>query len=163
MKLNMNTIMALSCILMAGCQESAEQSRDEHAINSQLINSYHDISIQNALVSEHTLFPYHFVENAAELNELGQRDLAALATHFVKHAGHLNVRRHNTPADLYEARLKVVHGKLQEAGIEMERMSISDDMPGGSGVPSERILVILQKADAGASTGGSGATQSGMR
>ncbi|MGD8501432.1 MAG: hypothetical protein PVJ86_12340 [Phycisphaerales bacterium] len=145
MRLSTITIIVLFCILIVGCQENVEESRDRHLINSQLVNSYDDIAMQNAIASQHTLFPYHFVKNGPELNELGQRDLAALTTHFMRHAGHLNIRRHKTPADLYEARVKLVHDRLQEAGIDMERMSISDGMPGGPGMTSEKVLVILQE------------------
>ena len=125
---------------------------DNHIVNKQLINTYNDIAVQNAIVSQHTLFPYHFVENGAELNELGQKDLAALTSHFIKYPGHLNIRRHNTAEDIYDARVNMVRERLQEAGIAMERISISDDMPGGSGITSERVLVILEKASKGIST-----------
>ena len=152
MKLRMITMIVLFCILTVGCQEDMEEGPNKRLINSQLVNSYNDIAIQNAIVSQHTLFPYHFINNGAEFNELGQRDLAALTSHFIKHPGHLNIRRHNTTADLYDARVNMVHKRLQEAGIDMERISISDDMPGGSGVASERVLIILKKASEGAST-----------
>lgn len=163
MKLSMITMMVLFCISMIGCQESVEESPDKHLINSQLINSYNDIAMHNAIVSEHTLYPYHFVKNGAELNELGQWDLAVLTKHFMQYAGKLNIRRQNTPAELYEARVKLVREGLQQAGIDMERISISDDMPGGAGMASERILIILEKADEGVSTGTSTTFQTGTR
>jgi len=138
-----------------------EEGPNKHLINSQLINSYNDIAMQNAIVTQHTLFPYHFVTNGAELNELGRRDLAALTSHFMNHAGHLNIRWQNTPADIYEARVNMVHARLQEAGIDMERMTISDDMPGGTGITSERILVILEQSSKGTSSGTSTTFSSG--
>ncbi|MHC4332095.1 MAG: hypothetical protein ACYSWW_28705 [Planctomycetota bacterium] len=146
---------------MVGCEEDLQENRS--LVNRSLVNSYNDIAIQNAIVSQHTLFPYHFVTNGAELNELGQRDLAALNTHFVENAGHLNIRRHNTPAALYEARVNFVRDRLQEAGIDMKRMTISDDMPGGSGMPSESALQILEKEAEDTSTGDSTTLQSGIR
>lgn len=163
MKLSMILTMVLFCISMIGCQESVEESPDKHLINSKLVNSYYDIAMQNAIISQHTLFPYHFVKNGAELNELGQRDLAVLTKHFMQNAGNLNIRRHNTPAELYEARVNAVREGMQEAGIDMERISIADDMPGGSGMTSERVLIILEKAGEGVSTGTSITFQSGTR
>jgi len=162
MKLRMMIMIVLFCILIVGCQEGMEENPNDHLINSQLIKSYNDIAMQNAILSQHTLFPYHFVTNGAELNDLGQRDLAALTSHFIKHAGHLNIRRHNTTADLYEARINLVHARLQEAGIDMERVSISDDMPGGSGITSERVLIILENASQDASTATSTTSISGI-
>jgi hypothetical protein len=148
MKLSMNVTIVLFCILTVGCQEAVvEEGPDMHLINSQLINSYNDIALENAVISQHTLYPYHFVNNGAELNELGKRDLAVLTRHFIKQPGHLNIRRHNIPVGLYETRVESVHKRLQEAGIDMGRISISDGMPGGSGVPSESILIILTEDD----------------
>ena len=146
-------MMVLLCILIVGCEESMEKSQDRHTINSQLVNSYNDIAMENAIISQHTLFPYHFVNNSAELNELGQRDLAVLTGHFIKHAGHLNIRQHNIPANLYEARVNLVLDRLREAGLDMDRMSISDSMPGGSNMASERVLIILEEVEKGAPAG----------
>ena len=150
MKLSTTIMMISFCILIAGCTESTKTSQDKHRINSQLINTYNDIAMQNAIVSQHTMFPYHFVKNGAELNELGERDLGILAKHFVEHTGQLNIRRGNTPADLYTTRTNLVIDKLQRAGVDTERMNISDGMPGGSGMASERILIILEDANEGA-------------
>jgi hypothetical protein len=163
MKLSIVTIVVLFCILVVGCQENVEKGQDKHFINSQLIKSYNDIAMQNAIISQHTLFPYHFVKNGVELNELGQRDLAVLTSHFIKNAGRLNIRKHNTAADLYEARVKTVLDRLQEAGIDMEQMSVSDDMPGGSGMASEKIIVILEQKQQGTSTGASTTLRVGPR
>ena len=147
MKLNMNTIMMLFCIMTLGCQETVEVNPDRHLVNSQLINTYNDIALENAIISQHTLYPYHFLKNGAELNELGKRDFAVLLRHFIKQAGHINIRKYNTPAELYEARVESVQKRLQGAGINMDKINISDDMPGGSGITSESILVILAEED----------------
>lgn len=148
MKVSMLIIMiGFCCVLVVGCQETVNKNQDTHLANSQLINSYYDIAVENAIISQHTLFPYHFVKNGAELNELGRRDFAILTKHFMQHAGHLNVRRGDAPADIYEARVNLAFDELREAGIEVERMSVSDDMPGGSGMPSERVLTILEETD----------------
>ncbi len=153
MKMTVIATLGLFCVLTLGCQEeNMEKSRDERLMNSKLMNTYSDIAIQNAIISENTLFPYQFVKNSAELNELGQRDLAVLAAHFAKNGGHLNIRQLGTPADLYEARVGAVREELKDAGIDMERISISDGMPGGSGMPSEKVLVILEQAPQSAGT-----------
>lgn len=146
MKLTTITTLVLLCLLTVGCQEeNMEKPSDERLMNSRLITSYNNIAIQNAIISEHTLFPYHFVNNGEELNELGERDLAVLTTHLARSGGHLNIRQLHTPTDLYEARVKLVRARLEEAGIDMARISTSDGLPGGSGMPSERVLVILDR------------------
>lgn len=156
MKPNMSTITTavLFCILTLGCEQTAEQGPDKHLANRRLIDSYNNTAIENAIISQHTLFPYHFVPNGAELNELGQRDIGVLAGHFMKHPGSLNIRRYDTAAELYEARVNTVRERLREAGINVERMNISDGMPGGSGIPSERVLTILEEKKQGTTTQG---------
>jgi hypothetical protein len=148
------TMAALLCILTLGCEQNAKPGPDQRLVNRRLINSYNDTAIENAIISQHTLFPYHFIPNGAELNELGQRDIGVLAGHFMKHPGSLNIRRYDTAAELYEARVNTVRERLREAGINVESMNISDGMPGGSGMPSERVLTILEEKNQGTTTQG---------
>ena len=50
MKLSMNIIMVLFCVLMVGCEEAVKESPDKHLINSQLINSYNGIALELSLI-----------------------------------------------------------------------------------------------------------------
>jgi hypothetical protein len=158
MKPNTSTVVAtlLIGVFLMGCQESTAEGPDERAVNTRLVNSYNDTAIQNAIVSQHTLYAYHFIQDGPELNELGERDLAVLTRHFIKNGGSLNIRRHDIPAELYQARVNTVRDRLKEAGIDMERVSVSDGMPGGPGMASERVIVILESK--GTSTAASTST-----
>ena len=162
--------MGILCMVLTGCeQEQVEPKPNERLVNAKLIESVNNLAIENAIVSQHTLFPYHFVQNGAELNELGQRDLAVLANHFLEHAGPVNVRKGSVSAELYEARVNHVLDALKQAGVEAERIAISDGMPGGSGMPSENVVKILEKAQEAPATAGtigttgSGSITSGVR
>lgn len=139
------TITFFFSVLIAGCSENMEKSLDKQMMNNELINSYNNISVQNAIISQHTLFPYHFVKNGEELNELGNSDLNVLAKHFLKYPGKLNIRRGNVPQDLYQGRINFVLEQLKEAGVEDDQISVSDGMPGGSGMLSEKILIIMKE------------------
>lgn len=141
---SMVVVTLLMGVLLAGCQESTAKGPDDRVVNTRLMNSYNDTAIQNAIISQHTLFAYHFVQDGPQLNELGERDLAVLTQHFARNGGSLNIRRHDLPTELYQARVNTVRERLKEAGIDMERVSISDAMPGGSGMASESVLVILE-------------------
>jgi hypothetical protein len=141
------TVTVLGSLIAVGCTENVQQEDPNRRLfNTQLVNSFSDIAMQNAIISEHTLYPYHFVKNGADLNELGQRDLAVLTKHFMQNPGRLNVRQDSISADVYEARVNTVLDQMKEAGIDTERVNISDGMPGGSGMPSETVLIILEKA-----------------
>ena len=165
MKLCMSAVLATLSIgiLLMGCQENAAQGPDELAVNTRLVNSYNDTAVQNAIISQHTLYAYHFVQDGPELTELGERDLAVLARHLAVNGGDLNIRRHDTPAELYQARVSTVRERLREAGIDMERVRVSEGMPGGSGMASESVLVILASKGVSTPAATSGSFTSGAR
>lgn len=142
MKLYVIITMGICSVLLVGCSE-VEQKPDMHKVNCELINIYKDTSVQNAIISQHTLYPYHFVKNGAELNELGLRDLGVLSAHFAKHPGQLNIRHDNISTNLYSDRINFVLDKLKAAGINTRDVVVADGMPGGSGIASEAIIVIM--------------------
>ena len=144
MKMYIIITMCFSFLLLTGCVETLKEGHDSHLVNSSLINSYNNMAVQNAIISQHTLYPYHFIKNGAELNELGNKDLMVLAKHFTKHPGGLNIRRGNISEDLYHARIDFVLERLKEENVDVEWVGISDSMPGGSDMPSEKVIVILE-------------------
>ena len=160
-------LMCVICVVMAGCQGNAKEPNpselDRSRINVGLVNSYNDLAMQNAIITQHTLYPYHFVKNGAELNELGRRDLAILAGHFKENPGRLNVRYDGLAMDIYTARVNLVLEGLKKAGVDAKRITISDGMPGGSGMASERMLKILAAAEANNTKTTSGTYTSGAK
>lgn len=145
MKIGVVLEMIFCCILFCGCNETAKEGDlDKSLINAELVNALNDTSMRNAIISQHTIFPYHFAENSDKLNELGEHDLSVLAGYFKDNPGPLNVRRNNTTEDIYQARVKFVLNQLKQAGVETSRISVSDGMPGGEGMPSEKVLNIME-------------------
>jgi len=138
-------IICLACILLAGCNEEQAGNPTEKSFDAELVNTLNNIGVENAIIAQHTLYPYHFVADGASLNELGQRDLMVLAKHFKEHPGVLNIGAGEAGAELYEARIAHVLIRLKEAGVETDRTSVSDGMPGGPGMPSERVVTVFQK------------------
>ena len=101
-------------------------------------------SIEGAIISQHTLYPYHFVTGSAQLNGLGLRDLAVLVRHFGHSAGEVNLARGDVPDPLYQSRTQVVATELRTAGIAANRVSIVDGgRPGGEGISGARLTKIL--------------------
>jgi hypothetical protein len=119
----------------------ARPEREFHTAETKWLN---DTAIQNAIVAQHTLYPYHFVTYSACLNELGEHDLGVLVDHYKNHPGPLNLRRGDAPAELHEARLNFITDRLAKAGIEIG--AIEDGHPGGEGLYSEFILMILEQS-----------------
>ncbi len=145
MRLSCLVAIGLMCGLLCGCEENQTAGGDGKNLDVELVNTLNNVQVENAIIAQHTLYPYHFVAGGEKLNELGQRDFAVLAKHFTEHPGILNVRRGETAAELYDARVAQVLSQLKEAGIEMGLMSVSDAMPGGPGMPAERVVTIVQE------------------
>lgn len=145
MKLLLST-GCLCALVMAGCG-LIRQPPDDRVPNVLMVNTYSDIAIDNAILAQHTLYPYHFVSDAAVLNELGKRDLGVLAAHYKDYPGTLNVSRSDVPQPLYAARLAEVRKALMEAGVKEQRMTITDGLAGGDGMKSEQVVKILEREE----------------
>jgi hypothetical protein len=145
-------IIATALLLTGGCGNCCESCRrhtqmiEHHKhVDRTLAERPHEAAIERAIVSQHTLFPYHFVPNSPMLNELGVRDLDVLATHYRYNPGRLHVRRGEAPEELYRQRLRNVLNLLESTGVNVESLAVSDGPAGGETIPSEQMLHILIK------------------
>ncbi len=147
--------------VFVGCDANNLQVEQDDPGDAMLRDSLHDSAINKAIIAQHTLYRYHFVPDSARLNELGERDLAVLTGHYREYPGKLNIQRGNTPADIYDARVQTVADTMARAGVGVERIMVSQDLPGGQGMASEDVLgVIDRQADplSAESTTGSGSS-----
>lgn len=147
-------LMGLVCVvLLCGCEQpQSEPTVDESEINRKVVDTYSDLAIQNAVITQHTLYPYHFVNNSAQLNGLGQRDLSVLIQHFKDNPGQLNVQQGEAGSVLYQSRIQTIQEKLLQGGIPEAKIQISSGMPGGEGIASNAVIEILE-ADKSAEMG----------
>ena len=147
----MRPLIAIAiCGLVAaatGCQNNqpyvSVSNEQRSASNAWTVNDLYEQQIHGAIIRQHTVYPYHFISQSADLNDLGQRDLEVLAEHFKDHPGHLNIRRGRTSDDLYGDRVATVLAALSEAGVDNESMRIADAMAGGDGMDNQEVLLIL--------------------
>jgi len=148
MKLKKMVVLSLVCavVLLCGCQEEQADTNtlDTDVVNKKIVDTYSDLAIQNAIITQHTLYPYHFVNNSAQLNGLGQRDLTVLVQHFQNNPGKLILQQGGTESLLYQSRAQTVYEMLLAGGIPDEKIRIADGMPGGDGIASNSIIEILE-------------------
>jgi hypothetical protein len=139
--------ICLVCGLVSGCPEDARTAADKH-FDTEVVKTINNVGVENAIITQHTLYPYEFAVDGEKLNDLGQRDFAVLARHFAEYPGLLNIHQGaGVSPELYKARVAYVTSRLKDAGIEPARVTISDGMPGGPGMPAERVVTILQKSE----------------
>jgi hypothetical protein len=124
-------------------------NESQRAINTAIIQTYEVQQVNDAIIRQHTLYPYHFVENSATFNELGWRDVRVLSHHFVSYPGPLNVRKGDTPEVLYKARVKAVVDAMTNSGVKADRIKVTDGLPGGDGLSSDLVVLIMEKMAAG--------------
>ncbi len=145
MKISGIVAICLACGLLSGCEEDKRTAADRR-FDREMVRTLNNVGVENAIITQHTLYPYHFAAEGEKLNDLGQRDFAVLARHFTEHPGLLNVRQgEGISPELYKARVAYVTSRLKDAGIDPARVSISDGVPGGPGVRSEQVVTILRK------------------
>lgn len=144
-------VLAGVLVFVAGCQH-VRAVDPNGAVNKALAQSLGDEAIQNAIIRQHTLYPYHFVANAPELNELGRRDLDVLIDHYRRYPGALNIRRGSESEPVYAARVAQVLALMAEAELNAEKVTIADGMPGGEGLASEEVIEIIRPRPAAGPT-----------
>ena len=160
------SLLSLAVLLgtLAACSAPPHDPNEDGHDGPRAGETMRNASLNNAIIAQHTLYPYHFAAGSAVLNDLGQRDLHVLADHFVKTGGdlpgELNVRRGNASDALYEARVKVVLEHLTAAGVRDGLVAVKDGPAGGEGMVSERVIVILKEKMAKQTTSSSGSGSS---
>jgi hypothetical protein len=170
MKRTFNGTLALALLAVAvaavaaGCRSdgkdaAADTMTAEDAardVDAALVSDVRDAAEADGIIAQHTLYPHHFTPGSATLNSLGQRDVAVLAAHFAAPGTGgstgggggprtLNVRRGDAPDALYDARVRAVTDELSRGGIAADRVRIADGRPGGAGMESERVKLVLQR------------------
>jgi hypothetical protein len=118
---------------------------DNKETNSWMVRSIHDASKTEALLAQRTLYPHYFVIDSAALNELGRRELDTLAKHYREYGGRLHVERADASDELYAARLASVADRLAAGGVDPARILRPEGRPGGAGIASQRMLLILRR------------------
>jgi hypothetical protein len=147
MKLLSNAALAVLLMLAAGCdsQDMSVSRRNGEVVDTWLVQSMQDAQVNNAVIRQHTMYPYHFVENSADLNELGQRDLDVLAGHFRDNPGQMNLRRGEASEELWKARCQTVVNRLAQDGVDINRVKVDDGLPGGDGITSTEVVLRFKK------------------
>jgi len=156
------TALIAACLASAGCQHGSTPPVDDQRgpFNAWVVETLDDEAVSNAIITQRTLYPYHFVTNAAELNELGERDVKVLAGYFRKHPGQVNIRRGAEGEGVYDARVSAVRAALVLGGVDAATVKVSGGLPGGDGVPSRRAVEVGERMSQPMSTGSqSGASE----
>ena len=142
-------LVMMGSLVWVGCeqpQQPVEPTVDTSQVNRKVVDTYSDLAIQNAIIAQHTLYPYHFVSNGVQLNGLGHRDLSVLISHFQDNPGTINVPQGDSNSELYQGRIQTVYEQLMQGGVPEEKIQIASGMPGGDGMPSNAMIEILETA-----------------
>lgn len=106
---------------------------DRAEINKDIVETSYNAQINNGIRRDRTIYPYHFISNEADLNDLGRDQIDALTSDIVKRPIRVNVPRFENDEELHEARVAVVRNRLVENGITEDRINIHDELSGGPG------------------------------
>lgn len=147
-------VVALSCLAMAalGCasfHEAMDPAGNPRATeqrkleNAELVTAPFEDSVIKGVIAEHSLRPYHFVERSASLNELGQTHVQILADHYASNPGQVHLNSDEHSEKLRKQRIETIVSALEEGGVDTARVQIREDLPGGDGMSSREVLLII--------------------
>jgi hypothetical protein len=125
---------------------TAPVTMDPQTTDLAIVDAIRDTDVRTAIVTEHTLFPYHFVVDSDSLNALGRADMAVLLEHYRSEKGTLNVRHGEVSDELYASRVKRVQEVLAANGIAAGRVEISDGLPGGDGMNAYNVARAMARS-----------------
>jgi hypothetical protein len=154
MKLPITLTLALISLSAAGCTRTTVDrdfkprgplSEAHEPINRAIIEGYRTQQVDNGIIRQRALYPYHFDQDTAVLNSLGMRAVHVLSHHFKTTSGTLSVRAGDAPDELYQARLEEVRRRMADAGVDLARITIADALPGGDGISSDQIVIINER------------------
>lgn len=156
MRWNSSIAAALIFAIAAGCDSTDPDlkprgpvSESHGPLNTAMVKAYSLKQADNAVIRQHTLYPYHFQPHSAELNTLGEREVHVLAMHYKNYPGPLNVHQGEESDAVYQARVKTVMDSMVDAGVSANRIAISDGMPGGEGITANMVVLILKRIKEG--------------
>jgi len=146
----LGVLVCLGCIavVLAGCAVDPQQRAlcdpmQRQLAMARMYHDYFDEAAANAVMRQATVFPYHFEPRTAHLTELGQRELAILATYLRAFPGEVRMPRGSADDALYAARSGAVLAFLREHEVNTEGVRIVDGQPDGDGMASERVVEAL--------------------
>lgn len=135
------SMLTVVCVLGMGCETATPRTRGKtQKVNEALVSHYSDAAVENAIVSQATLYPYCYVKASPDLNALGEYHLKVLTEYYLEHPGVLHIRRGNAEQQLYNERVDTVTSTLEEAGVDLSAMHIDAELPDGRGAPSEEAV-----------------------
>ena len=84
------------------------------------------------------MYPYHFVDQAPDLNALGLSHVEMMATALRGTPGTVNLSRGGVSVTLYEQRVEALREAMLLFDVDADAVQIIDGFPGGRGMPSRR-------------------------
>lgn len=131
--------LSLMTAINLGCAGSKDEQIpvpkvEDDVMNKKVITSSYDAQINAGIRRDRTIYPYHFVTEEADLNDLGRDQIDALTADLTKRPVRVNVPKFDNDEELHEARVAVVRQRLVENGIGEDRIAIQDGLSGGPGL-----------------------------
>lgn len=99
MKYVVTAMLAAALAAVSGCATNLDERRAE---NVEYVNAYLDRQVEDGIIRQRTVYPYHSIHDSPELNDHGKRDLTILAKHYADHAmPHLGIREIHKNVKVY--------------------------------------------------------------
>jgi outer membrane protein OmpA-like peptidoglycan-associated protein len=146
-------------ILITGRADVRGSAEYNEALGSRRADSVRDYLIGQGVSPDRVkiVSRSNFDATAPESDEAGmQKDRHAVfqVAELRDYPVNLNVKQGDASDQLYDLRKKSVRSFLQAHGVDTDKLTLVDGLPGGDGIPSQQAVVFLinSYSDSGAST-----------
>ena len=136
--------------VLAGCDHKDPYVNENARLMDQaMMDTVRMQPIDQAVIAQRTLYPYHFVAGNDTLEGIGRHDLRIIVDHYRDQGVPLNVNRGEASEQIYDARVRTVAKFIADCGVPDNRIQIVQGRPGGPGLPGAWVVKILSKMEPG--------------
>lgn len=159
--------VGLGFLLVLGCSDPAQRlnspPQGHTDADSQHEMQEHYISMNdNALLSEMSMSPVHFVSQSDELNSLGVRRLRRYAELLSIYGGTLHYDGSESE-EMVEGRISRIESFLLAMGLNDTQFSVDHGMAGGEGMRASEAMLVRESTSFHPSDKSGGDTESELR
>jgi hypothetical protein len=118
----------------------SSNAAEQQAIDTWYVDTHLRGDIAAGIITQRTIYPYHFEPGSSRLTDLGRRDVGILAEYYKSTPAAIAVVRGDAADELYAARTGVVKDAFKDSGVDLARVTVGEGLPGGRGISGQSIV-----------------------
>lgn len=136
---------ACACLLCVACNSPTPRLNAPPHGTAEQVNDLQSTMVymtDNALLADMTVSDVHFFPHRSLLNSLGEQRLSRLASLIDAYGGEIRFSTNSQDKQLVSQRTQAIKEYLRDAGVDVVANTVREDMPGGSGMDANEVVLI---------------------